>query len=636
MRPDRTLRISLWETTRSVGNVDRRTGVAFLVVILLLAALVPAILSAQSTPGSGIYRVGVSEESPYYPVVRNDPSLRAVSPIPDANRRNGLELLITGTTVSVPDTKAGRAAARALREATIAYNDRIMRNEPNRSAAFPVTVSLQYRDQLPPAGIGPSVAGGERGTGGDSRIGGISRGTGGVRITRPEGNMRSGQGDGVEQGDGSERGDGSEGGGGDTGRQRNGESTATGEDTGGQSDRNSRGEIPGIPIGGMLGTAQTGTPSSIAPPFPLRSLLLAFVFLLPFNLVIQAYGSSVIAERINRRGEPLLVSPVSRGDIVVGKTLPYLLLAVGITSVITLLIGGGWLTVAALTPLAGLFLAATFFAAMIARSYKELTFLTVTISVGLTAYAFIPAVFADVHPIAAISPLTIVVKDLQSNPVGWGEFVFSTLPVALSTLVLFRLGAGIYREEDMFTQRPVPAKLLDALASPLSTRWSVGVWTALFIPFVLVGELAAVAVLYVLPGRLSIVLLLGSVALIEEIAKSVHVLAGFERGRFSRSPWTGALLGVVSGVGFFLVEKSLLITRLVGLSDLAVGKAAFGSAALGIAPGVLLFAPLLLHTATASIASVGASRSKRAYLLSVSIAVLLHLGYNQWVVSTLA
>ncbi len=58
------------------------------------------------------------------------------------------------------------------------------------------------------------------------------------------------------------------------------------------------------------------------------------------NFVIQAYASSIMNERINDRGELLLVSPVSRGDIIAAKTLPYFhgmvvvasMTAVGITT----------------------------------------------------------------------------------------------------------------------------------------------------------------------------------------------------------------------------------------------------------------------------------------------------------------
>ncbi|MFB6133122.1 MAG: hypothetical protein ABEJ44_06950 [Halanaeroarchaeum sp.] len=357
--------------------------------------------------------------------------------------------------------------------------------------------------------------------------------------------------------------------------------------------------------------------------------------MLPFNVIIQAYGGSVFRERINRRGEPLLVSPATRTDIVVGKTLPYFALALGITTVIAVAVGGGPRSILAIAPLAALFLGSTFVAALLARSYKELTFVTVAISVGLTAYAFVPAVFSNVHPIASISPLTVVVDDLQGAPFAAGPFVLSTVPVALAAGVVFVLGTAMYREEHLFTRRPLPKKAMDALAEPLDAPWRVALWTALFVPFVFVAELFVVAVLFVVPASRSIPIVLGAVAVVEEIAKSVHVYAGFERGRFQRTERTAVILGILSGAGFFLAEKLTAITQLVGLPGLDVGRVAFGPGFGGASLGVLLLAPLVLHVVTASISALGAERSRRSYLGALALAVLVHLGYNLLVVSIL-
>ncbi|MFB6081436.1 MAG: PrsW family intramembrane metalloprotease [Halanaeroarchaeum sp.] len=600
MTPRRVLRIARWETTRSVGSVDRRTGLALLTVVLVMGAMVPAFAATNPTPSEGLYRVGVAPESPYHEVVAETPSLQGAPADRAALESGSIDVLVRGTDLLVRDTEKGRAAAAALRDAIVSYNDRLMAQETDEAAAFPVSVSLHYVEQDPPALTG----GGSGGTGDGGTDGGAGDTGGGAGGTTAGG--RDGTGD-------------------DTGGIGGGGTGAIGG-----------GGLPSPPTGGIFGATQTGTPSAISPPFPLRSLLLAFVFLLPLNVIIQAYGSTVVTERINRRGEPLLVSPASRGDIVLGKTLPYFGVAILVTAAIALAIGGGVVTVVAIAPLAGLFLASTFLAGMLSRSYKELTFVTVTISVGLTSYAFIPAVFAEVHPIAAISPLTIVVNDLRSMPVDPGTFVLATVPVTLAAVVLFVLGTGIYREEDMFTQRPLTEKVLDALAAPLEAVWRVGLWTGLFIPFVLVAELFAVAVLFVLPVTVSVPLLLAAVALVEEVAKSVHVLAGFERARFERTWRRAVAVGAASGIGFFVAEKALLVTQLVGLPELELGRAAFAPAVLGVSPVVLLFAPLVVHVTTATIAALGASRSRRWYAGGLLTAVLVHLAYNLAVVSTLA
>ena len=634
MRADRILRIALWETTSNLGVPDRRTGAVLLLVLVLLGALGPALIVSSPAPGADLYRVGVSETNPYFDVVQSEPSLQAVDP-QRATLESGLDIRIVGSEVYTTDTEKSAGAAGVFRDAVLRYNTQLMAQESDRAASFPVTVTLRYAPQSDlqiggpedtepnsetpqePTEDGVSTAtptGGSGETAGTTTAATSTAGDGGTEKTGTEDPSTTGE--------------------------SLGETEVTETEPGGSDSDDDEPDVAqdvfsSGPIDGFFGSAQAGTPTSIAPPFPLESLLLAFVFLLPFNFVIQAYGSTVIAERVNRRGEPLLVSPATRGDIILGKALPYFLGSIAITAVIALLLGGGIRSVLAIAPLAALFIASTFLAGLLSRSYKELTFATVTISVFLTAFAFLPAVFAEIHPIAAISPLTIVVKDLQGTAVGWQTFLFATLPVTLSALVLFILGTGLYREEDLFTQRSIPQKALDGLAGPLDSPWLVGVFTALFIPFVLVAELLAVAMLYLLPVGLSVPILLGIIAIIEEVAKSIHVYAGFQRARFEPGLRNGMLLGGISGFGFFLAEKLLVITQLVGLPDLTVGQAAFGPEVLGITPALLLLGPLVLHTGTAAISALGAQRSKRWYLVGLGVATVIHFAYNFAVVSSL-
>ncbi|CAM2838998.1 ABC transporter permease subunit [Halobacterium salinarum] len=570
MKAGNVLRIARWETTRSATSLDRETAIAFVVVAVALAAIVPAVVTTGPTPGEGIYRIGVDDDSPYADVAASDPQLAAVQPGSDA------DVTVSPVGIQYADTAKGRAALSTLRSATVAYNDAVMADEPDQAAAFPVVVSLTYR----PQSIDVTSAQADTDGAGSSTTGGD-----GGRTDTPS-----------------------------TDDGATGTSPTAGASGGGLS--------------GLLGQAQSGTPSSISPPFPLQSLVFAFAFLLPLNIVIQAYGSSVLAERIDRRGEPLLVAPVSRGDIVAGKTLPYFAGAIALVSVIAAATGAGVLAVLAVAPLAALFLAATFLGAMFARSYKELTFVTVAVSVALTTYAFVPAVFAEVNQIAAISPLTVVVDSITDSGVSTGQFVLSTAPPGLAAFVLFGLGTGVYREEDMFTQLPIPSKLLDALAAPLATPRRAGVWTALFLPFVLVAELFAVALLFVAPVSLSIPVLLGAIAVIEEVAKSIHVFAAFERGQYRRSFRTALAVGAASGVGFFVAEKALLVTQLVGLPGLDIGRAAFAPALRGASPGLLLVAPLVWHVVTAAISAVGAARSRLAYVGALAAAIGVHLAYN--------
>lgn len=628
----RIWQIARWETTQSRVSFDRRTLLIGLFLVLIVGSVgltAVALGVASPAPNTDIYRVGIDADSPYAPVVEQHSALTLRPPDTAALDAGEIDLLVrsgqqSGTvtleaggetelirvaslSVTPAQSDKGSAALTTFRAAIERYNDRLMALEANETAAYPVQVELQYRSQssLSPDGL-------------------------------PTADPRDIDDDDTASNDPDDDtadGDGSTGAADDTSSDRDDTATADGDDSAADRDDPELADDRSL-LGGLFGEPTSGSPADIQPPFPFSSLLLAFLFLVPMNFVIQAYGSTVLNERIGRRGELLLVAPVHRLDIVAGKTLPYLAAAIAVTVAIALAIGGGVVSVLAVVPVAFTFLAATFVGAMFARSFKELTFVTVTISVFLTTYVFVPAIFTNVTPIALISPLTLVIMELQGDPIGIGAYTFSTVPFYLSAGVLFLLGTGVYREEDMFTQKAVPLKFLDALDARLSGIWSVGLLSALFIPFVFIAELLAIAVLFVLPIELSVPLLLVVIAAIEEIAKSIHIYAGFESDRFARSGRLALVLGAVSGAGFFVAEKFTAIAQVVGLPELAIGQAAFTPA--GITPSTtlaLLAAPLVLHVVTAGISALGAQRNLRWYLVALTVATVVHAGYNFGVVS---
>lgn len=644
MRPRKLLRVAKWEVTKNAGGVDRKT-----IVVMALAVLAMGSVAAVAVGGGGpgleadIYRVGVEESNPYYEVAADDPSFRVQEPDPEAFERGDQDLTFYGPNrLSRPQTEKQAAALEALRASTESYNDRTMARDANQTAAFPVSVTLVYQEQDGSSALDTRPDDGGDGTSGGGQSAGGTGTDGQITDESAASSTATDGGTGGSGDDGGAGGDGSS-------------DESTGDDAAAGGGGTNLGGIGAQ----LTGDIESGTPGDISPPFPFESLVLAFLYIVPMNFVIQAYGSSMLSERLNRRGELLLVTPASRGDIIGGKTLPYFLGAMGVATAITALLrfsgiapSGSVVAIAAVLPIALLFLSATFCGAMFARSFKELTFVTVTITVSLTAYAFVPAIFTDVTPIALISPLTVVVMDLTGRSISAGAFAFSTIPPLVTAFVLFGLGAGLYREEDMFTQRSIPLKVLDALAGQIKSRRSALKMSAILIPFVIVAELGAIAFLFVLDSvslnvfgtnqSLGIVLVLGVVAVVEELGKSLHIYAGYAHARYERTLRSALGLGALSGLGFFLAEKGLLIVRLSDLEDLPIGDAA----TIGATPpaGVplwavvllFLFAPLALHSVTAAISSVGARRGRWAYAAGVGVAVVVHFAYNLTVVSALA
>ena len=657
----RIARIARWELSQTTTSYNRRTLVIAFVIMAVVGGIGGAALSlgvASPAPNTDIYRIGVADDSPYTEVIETSNSLVARETTRRGLRTGEIDLLIEEVRqpTAPPDepqpvptlivdranSDKGNAALTAFRSAIQRYNNRVMAAEQNSSAAYPVIVQLRYQPQ---STLGAAELG-DTGGAADTTDDGTGDGTGTADTdgtddetgdtTDGDGDTDAGAGDASDADDGTgDTADDSTGDSADdstdgTARDSTGDDTAPSDQSGPAVD-GTGGSLLGIDLFGAGGTS--GSPAEISPPFPFSSLLLAFIFLIPMNFIIQAYGSSILNERISRRGELLLVAPVERLDIVAGKTLPYVAVAVAVTAAIAFGIGGSLFSVFAVIPIALTFLGATFVGAMFARSFKELTFVTVTITVFLTSYIFIPSIFTNVTPIALISPLTLVVMELQGEAVGIGSYVFSTAPFYLSSGVLFLLGTGVYREEDMFSQKRVPLKFLDALDARLSGLRSVGVLTALFVPFVFVFELLGVAVLFILPISISIPAILVVVAVVEEIAKSIHIYAGFENDRFDRSIPTALRLGAASGVGFFVAEKFTIVAQAVGLPGLELGRAALQPA--GVTPStgtLLLLGPLVLHIVTTGISALGARRNLRGYVVTLLVAMAIHVAYNFGVV----
>ena len=598
--------IAVAEMRRTGGSFDRRTTFTLIGIGLVAALLVPALTSGGLDFDRGLYRVAVGEGSPLEPAVAQARVFqRFHADAPRAAVDAGeADLAIGGDWVYGHDTPKARAAIAALRQAAKDHTYAQLANEADQDAAFPVRVELLYEPQ--------------------------SRTPGPTTIPRamPE-ELPSSSGD-----------DGGDGSGSVTGTASGGSGAGPVEQGAGQ----------GFDL--LPAERSVNTPETLAPPFPFRSLLLAYAFLIPMNFVVQVYAGSAIAERLDRKGEPLLASPARPWEIILGKAAPYMLLMMLVSAGIVVAIGGGWLSLLAVFPLALAFLALEFVAAMYARSFRELTFLTVFTSVLMTIYAFLPAVFSDVHPISLVSPITLVVFDLRGDAICWiassssaaacggdavtlGQILYATLPLTTFSLVLFVLAAALYREEDLFHQKPVAAKAVDSIARQIRGVASAVKLPFLLLPLVFIAELMLITFLFAWPVPIGTIGILAAVALVEESFKAAPSYAGVRRGIVPLK--RAALFGALVGLGFFLAEKAFMIASLAGLMDVPAGAAVFGAAGAGAAsvagPPIatllaLLAAPMVLHVATASLTGWGARHGGTTFAMSFVLAIAVHTVYN--------
>lgn len=379
---------------------------------------------------------------------------------------------------------------------------------------------------------------------------------------------------------------------------------------------------------GALGDFKT--PSQLTPPLPFDVIVLVFVFIFPLYFTSQFYMMSVMNERIERRGEILLSSPLRPSAIVLGKMLPYLVVMIAVTTILSLTTGKTLIVLAVIFPAILFFLAAALLIGMAARSFKELSFISIFFSTVATSYLFFPSIFANIHVISLISPLTLIIYAVEGTAFTLADYFYSTFLFWVTAGILFAICIANFNEERLFTLHPLRDKVREYIASAISEKHpfaSLFGITLFSIPFVLMAQLMLLVLLFNIPMPFSLVVLTFAAAFIEEWAKSIGIYAiAVERPAFLT--WRNVILASLAVMaGFLLGEKLLLFATLAQISESLFGAALFTSLQ-------VIWMPLSLHFAGAFITiSLIKIFGKRVYPIALVIASLVHGVYNLYFIT---
>ena len=372
-----------------------------------------------------------------------------------------------------------------------------------------------------------------------------------------------------------------------------------------------------------LGTFKT--PSQLAPPLPFDSIILIFVFIFPLYFSSQFFMMSIMNERIERKGELLLSAPVANTSIILGKMLPYLVMMLALSAALTLYIKAPLTIILPLVPVILFFLANALAIGMVSRSFKELSFISIFFSTVATSYLFFPSIFANVHVIAMISPLTLIIFTLQGTAWTATDYLFSTALFWLTAAVLFYIAVQNFNEERLFSEHGLLTRIREFIAGSMREDHpflSLFLLSAFTIPFVFMIQLMCLVLFFNLPMPYSLILLILFGAAIEEVAKAVGIYTLYMKDPAFLS-WKNLVLACgATAIGFLIGEKLLLFVTLSQITESIFGSILFLS--LGV-----LWIPLLLHFgATAVFAvslKVGGVKWRIAGLL---FATLVHCLYN--------
>jgi len=367
------------------------------------------------------------------------------------------------------------------------------------------------------------------------------------------------------------------------------------------------------------------TPSQLSPPLPFDSIILIFVFIFPLYFTSQFFMMSIMNERIERKGEILLSTPLSTSSIIIGKLLPYFFGMLAICTVLTFYIKASPLIILPLIPVIFFFLANALLIGMLSRSFKELSFISIFFSTVATCYLFFPSIFANVHVISLISPLTLIVLTIQGSAWTVTDYLYSTSLFWLTSAVLFYIAARNFKEERLFSEKKLFTRMREFLSEILSQKHpyiSLFLLSGFSIPFIFMAQMMCLVLFFNIPMPYSLVFLLLFAALIEEIAKSVGIYTMYARDPAFLT-WKNLILAcAATAIGFLVGEKLLLFVTLAQISDSIFGSILFLS--LGS-----LWLPLILHfTCVTIVACCLKIWGKKGFVPGLIIAMVVHCLYN--------
>jgi hypothetical protein len=284
--------------------------------------------------------------------------------------------------------------------------------------------------------------------------------------------------------------------------------------------------------------------------------------------------------------------------------------------------GNVLLALAIFTPVIFFIFAIYLIVPLLYRTYKDTTFISMLAVTIITSYLIFPAMFSGVNDFSYMSPLTLAVRMYRQEPFGLKEYLFSAVPMVAIFVFILYVSARVLNEEFLVGFWPIRRKLVEAVYLALDHHrpyLSILLLSLFFIPVVYIIQLITLAISLNLPLRFALMALMLTSIFIEELAKSIGLLAIFRRQE--ERPFKKIIgLAFMSALGFLIGEKLLLYLSLSVVSDSAMATAMFSAG--------LLLIPLIAHFIFTSLACVLHMRFHVRYSLALVAAAAVHTVYN--------
>jgi len=584
--------LARWEIRRTFGIMGKNMLPMAVVLFILLIAVTGFTAERGLHLQDGIYRMGVADPR-MAPIFSGDErfTIYESDAVSLVENRAEYDIVIFGGQVYVQRNDRGRSALKTLQRDYQQYLDSVYSLQQDLFAAYPLWIDMQeVRSELD---FSATEAGRQISVSPASTAAPVPEGPV-AEVPVPEAGVAL-----------------------STEELRQGLIESQGEQS--QIARYSELVGPESPFGSFK------TPAQLSPPLPFDSIILVFLFIFPLYFTSQFYMMSIMQERLERKGEVLLSTPAGAPAIIFGKALPYLAGMIAISAGIALWLQVPLSILIPLFPVILFFLANALLIGMVSRSFKELSFVSIFFSTVATSYLIFPSIFANVHVISLVSPLTLIVLTLQGETYTISQYLFSTSLFFLTSAALFYVGLANFREERLFSQAGIVRRIREFVSTSLSGThpWiSLFAVNAFMVPFVFMVQMLLLVLFFNLPMPLSLVLLIVTAALVEELAKSVGICT-FLIENPPLFTWPRVIIGsLVTAAAFLFAEKLLLFVTLTQITESVFGSILF------LSIGALAL-PFLLHfTGVLIVACLVRYKGAKAYVPGILLATLVHCLYN--------
>ncbi len=365
----------------------------------------------------------------------------------------------------------------------------------------------------------------------------------------------------------------------------------------------------------------TNTPENLNPFDQMKTLFIVIFLTVPLSMISFVFSNSVMKEKVNKRGIYYLVSPTKPYEIIIGKMIPYLISAYIVAIPVFYKNVIGWKNFlgasAILLVIILIYFAISFVCVMLARTHKELSFLSVFFISMYSCYILVPSFMVNISFISLASPLTVIVKIFQNDLISAKLYMFSIVPNLLVAFIIFYFGLKLFNDENLFSYKLLVDKFRYSLNEILTYPWKIALITFFTVPLVFMIELMLILFLMSFQNFLAAFFMIIVAAFIEECFRNSGIYIMLTR-KEKASSLDVVKYGLLSGVGFFLGEKVLLLVMIAPFVEAYLTL---------IFAGIVM--PLLLHSALSVVFGFIIQKKGKEYFgVALAITTMLHFLIN--------